>query len=89
MEQRIVSVFLIFFAVEFLVEFLLNELNLRHVRARRADKQIPDYFRGKLSPDEYENRSNTRSPKVASSAGAGIYGRIMTLAILFGGLLGR
>lgn len=88
MEQRIVSVFLIFFAVEFLVEFLLNELNLRHVRARRADKQIPDYFRGKLSPDEYERSVDYTLAKGSFQRWAGIYSRIVTLVILFGGLLG-
>ena len=54
MEQLIVSLFLIFFALEFLVEFVLNELNLRYVRARSAEKDIPDSFRGKISPDDYE-----------------------------------
>ena len=88
MEQRIVSVFLIFFAAEFLVEFLLNELNLRHVRARRADKQLPDYFRGKFGPDEYEKSVNYTLAKGRFQRWAGIYSRIVTLAILFGGLLG-
>jgi STE24 endopeptidase len=88
MEQRIVSVFLIFFAVEFLVEFILNELNLRHVRARRADKQIPDYFRGKLSPDEYERSIDYTLAKGSFQRWAGIYSRIVTVVILFAGLLG-
>ena len=87
MEQRIVSVFLIFFAVEFLVEFLLNELNLRHVRARRADKQIPDYFRGKVSPDEYEKSVAYTLAKGRFQRWAEIYGRLVTLIILFSGLL--
>jgi STE24 endopeptidase len=87
MEQRIVSVFLIFFAVEFLVEFLLNELNLRHVRARRADKQIPDYFRGKVRPDEYEKSVAYTLAKGRFQRWAEIYGRLVTLIILFSGLL--
>ena len=87
MEQRIVWVFLIFFTVEFLVEFILNELNLRHVRARRADKSIPDYFRGKLSPDEYEKSVDYTLAKGRFQRWAGIYSRIVTLVILFGGLL--
>jgi STE24 endopeptidase len=87
MEQRIVSVFLIFFTVEFLVEFILNELNLRHVRARRADKEVPDYFRGKFSPDEYEKSVDYTLAKGRFQRWAGIYSRIVTLVILFGGLL--
>ena len=54
MEQLIVVLFLIFFALDFLIEFVLNELNLRFVRARSAEKDIPDSFRGKISPDAYE-----------------------------------
>ena len=87
MEQRIVSVFLIFFAVEFVVEFILNELNLRHVRARRADKQIPDYFRDKLSPDEYAKSVEYTLAKGRLQRWSEIYSRIITLVILFGGLL--
>ena len=88
MEQRIVWVFLIFFAVEFLVEFILNELNLRHVRARRADQQIPDYFRGKLSPDAYEKSVDYTVAKGRFQRWARIYTGLVTLVVLFGGLLG-
>jgi STE24 endopeptidase len=87
MEQRIASVFLIFFTAEFLVEFILNELNLRHVRARRADQQLPDYFRGKLSPDEYEKSVDYTLAKGRFQRWAQIYGRLITLIILFSGLL--
>ncbi len=87
MEQRIVSVFLVFFAAEFLVEFILNELNLRHVRARRVDKQIPDYFHGKLSPGKYEKSVEYTLAKGGFQRWAGIYSRIVTLVLLFGGLL--
>ena len=88
MEHLVVWLFLIFFACEFLVEFVLNELNLRHVRARRADKQIPDYFRGKLSSEEYEKSVAYTIAKGRFQRWAEIYGRLVTLIILFGGLLG-
>ena len=87
MAQRIVWGFLIFFAVEFLVEFILNELNLRYVRARRVDKKIPDFFRGKLQPDEYERSIEYTLAKGRFERWSGIYGRLVILAILFGGLL--
>ena len=44
MEQLIVLLFLVFFSFEFLIEFALNELNLRYVRACWAEKRIPDFF---------------------------------------------
>jgi STE24 endopeptidase len=88
MEQSIVWLFLIFFAVEFVVEFVLNELNLRHVRARRTDKQIPDFFRGKLTPEEYEKSVEYTLAKGHFQRWSEIYGRLITLIILFSGLLG-
>jgi STE24 endopeptidase len=88
MEQTVVSLFLILFAVEFLVEFILNELNLHHVRARRADKQIPDYFRGRLSPEEYGKSVEYTLAKGRFQRWAEIYGRLITLVLLFSGLLG-
>lgn len=88
MEQRVVSLFLIFFALEFLVEFVLNELNLRHVRARRGDQQIPDFFRGKLNPDEYEKSVEYTLAKGRFQRGSGVYSGLLTLILLFSGLLG-
>jgi STE24 endopeptidase len=85
MEQRVVWVFLVFFALEFLIEFFLNELNLRHVRAGR---QIPDYFRGKLSPGQYEQSVEYTLAKGRFQRWAGTYSRIVALVILFSGLLG-
>jgi STE24 endopeptidase len=87
MERQVVALFLSFFALEFLVEFVLNELNLRHVRARRASKQIPDYFRGKLGPGEYEKSVDYTLAKGRFQRWAGIYSRIVTLITLFAGPL--
>ena len=50
----IVLLFLALFSLEFLIEFALNELNLRYVRARWAEKRIPDFFQGKMSAQDYE-----------------------------------
>jgi STE24 endopeptidase len=88
MEHWIVSLFLIFFALEFLVEFVLNELNLRHVRARRAAKQIPEFFRDRLSPDEYDKSVEYTLAKGRFQRWSAVYGRLISLALLFSGLLG-
>jgi len=87
MEQTVVFLFLLLFAVEFLVEFILNELNLRHVRARRAGRQIPDYFRGRLNPQEYEKSVEYTLAKGRFQRWAEVYGRVITLVLLFSGLL--
>jgi hypothetical protein len=54
MEQLIVAVFLALFVLEFVVEFGLNELNLRYVRANWAEKTLPDFFQHNMSAEEYE-----------------------------------
>ena len=87
MEQLIVVLFLIFFALDFLIEFVLNELNLRFVRARSAEKDIPDSFRGKISPDAYEKSVDYSLAKGRFERWTEIYGRVVTLVVLFSGVL--
>ena len=88
MEQLIVALFLALFALEFLVEYVLNELNLRYVRARWAEKQIPDYFRDKISPGDYEKSVRYTMAKAGFGRWAELYGRCVMLAVLFSGVLG-
>jgi len=88
MEQTIVWSFLVFFAAEFAVEFVLNELNLRHVRARRTDREIPDFFRAKLTSKEYQKSVDYTLAKGHFQRWSEIYSRLITLVILFSGLLG-
>jgi STE24 endopeptidase len=88
MEQLIVALFLILFALEFAIEFILNELNLRYVRARWAEKKIPDFFQGKINSEEYEKSVRYTLAKGRFTRWAEIYGRSIMLAVLFSGLLG-
>jgi STE24 endopeptidase len=87
MEQRVVALFLTFFALEFLVEFVLNELNLRHVRSCWARKQIPEFFQGKLSAEQYRVSVEYTIAKSRFGRWSEIYHRTVTLVILFSGLL--
>jgi STE24 endopeptidase len=87
MEPLIVGLFLLLFTLEFVVEFGLNELNLRYVRERAAEKMIPDFFRGKMSPDEYDQSVKYTLAKGRLERWAEIYGRWVTLVVLFAGLL--
>jgi STE24 endopeptidase len=87
MEQLIVGLFLALFALEFVVEFGLNELNLRYVRTHRAEKNIPDFFQHKLSAEEYEKSVEYTLAKGQFQRWAEIYGRLVILIVLFGGLL--
>ncbi len=87
MEQLIVGLFLALFALEFVVEFGLNELNLRYVRAHWAEKKIPDLFKRNMSSEDYEKSVQYTLAKGQFQRWAEIYLRLVTLIVLFGGLL--
>ena len=87
MEQLIVRLFLALFALEFLVEFGLNELNLRYVRARWNERKVPDFFQGKIDAGEYDKSVQYTLAKGKFQRWAEIYGRLVTLVVLFSGLL--
>jgi STE24 endopeptidase len=87
MEQVIVGVFLAFFILEFIVEFGLNELNLRYLHARSAEQKIPDFFQAKMSPEEYAKSVRYTLAKGRFQRWGEIYGRLVMLLVLFGGVL--
>src|SRR5215210_4583355 len=87
MEQLIVAIFLGFFFLEFFVEYCLNELNLRYVRARWSEKEIPPFFRDKITAQDYTKSVDYTLAKGKFARWSEIYGRLITLAILFSGLL--
>jgi STE24 endopeptidase len=87
MEQLVIVVFLALFALEFVVEFGLNELNLAHVRARRSARYIPGFIAGKISPADYDKSLQYTVAKGKFARWSEIYGRLLTLAVLFSGIL--
>src|SRR5215467_14100243 len=87
MEQLIVAVFLVLFGLEFVVEFGLNELNLRYVRAKWVEKKLPDFFQHNMSAEEYEKSVQYTLAKGQFQRWAEIYGRVIALIVLFGGSL--
>ena len=87
MEQLIVGSFLALFALEFLVEFTLSELNLRYVRAHGAARDIPDSFREKIRSEDFDRTVQYTLAKGRFHRWADLYGRALLLAILFTGLL--
>jgi STE24 endopeptidase len=87
MEFFVVGSFLTLFTLEFIVEFFLNELNLRHVQARFAERSVPEAFRDKVDAGEYERSVRYTLAKARFQRWAEVYGRVITLAVLFSGLL--
>jgi STE24 endopeptidase len=87
MEQLVIAFFLALFALEFIVEFALNELNLAFVRARRSAHHIPGFMAEKITPSEYDKSLQYTIAKGKFARWSEIYGRLITLAVLFTGVL--
>ena len=83
MEQLILTLFLALLALEFLIEFGLNELNLRHVRVCWDTKKLPDFFTGKMTADEYDKSVQYTLAKGRFQRWSTVYDRLITLVILF------
>ncbi|MGH7810731.1 MAG: hypothetical protein ACREP5_10685, partial [Candidatus Binatia bacterium] len=86
MEQLILTVFLALFALEFIVEFGLNELNLRHVQAAGSAKKLPDFFQSKIEPDDYDRSVQYTLAKGRFQRWNEVYDRLITLWIILGAL---
>jgi STE24 endopeptidase len=85
--QFIIGLVLVLFFLEFFVEFILNEQNLAYVRRRSAEGKIPDFFAGVMSREDYEKSVEYTVTKGRFQRWAAIYGALVTLWILFGGVL--
>lgn len=87
MERVVIGFFLAFFLLEFLVEFVLNELNMLWVRKRRGENSVPPFFEGKMSAEGYGKSVDYTLAKGEFQRWADLYGRSVTLFVLFGGVL--
>jgi len=87
MEHFVIVLFLTFFALEFLVEFVLNELNIRYVSRKGANAELPDLLAGKISSEDYRKSVEYTLAKGRFERWASIYGAVVALVILFGGVL--
>ncbi len=87
MEDRVLALFFICFTLQLLIELGLNELNLRHVRARRSPEYIPGYFRNKMNLEEYRRSIEYTLAKGRFQRWADIYGKLVLLIVLLGGVL--
>jgi STE24 endopeptidase len=87
MEQLVVGLFLTLFILEFLVEFVLNEMNLFYVQRRSQAGKIPHVFDGRLSAADYRKSVEYTLAKGKFQRSAAIYDIIVTLWVVFGGAL--
>ena len=87
MANLIIGIFLILFTLEFVVEFILNELNIRHVRKNTAAQAVPEFFQSRINGYEYEQSARYTLAKAGFQRWSEVYGRVVILFLLFGGLL--
>ncbi|MFQ5683253.1 MAG: M48 family metallopeptidase [Candidatus Binatia bacterium] len=87
MEQAIIILFLAFFTLEFFVEASLNELNMSYVRKRWSEQKIPDFFKDKMSSEDYRKSVEYTLAKGGFQRWAEVYGSLIILFVLFGGVL--
>jgi STE24 endopeptidase len=87
MEKVVVALFLAFFLLEFLVEVVLNELNMAWVRKGRAENSLPAVFDGRISAEDYQKSIDYTLAKGRFQRWSELYERLVTLLVLFGGAL--
>lgn len=88
MEPAIVTTFLALFALQFILELGLNELNLRQVAASAARRAIPDPFVGKIDGQAYAKSVQYTLANGRFHRWTDIYGSGVLLFVLLSGLLG-
>ena len=87
MEQVVVGLFLTLFILEFLVESVLNEMNLCYVQRQSQEGKIPNVFDGRLNGGEYRKSVEYTLAKGKFQRSAAIYDIVVTLWVVFGGAL--
>ena len=87
METLFLTIFLGLFALEWVVEFILNELNLRYVHACWFANKMPDFFQSKMDSEQYDKSVQYTLAKGHVQRWGEIYDRVVTLLVLFSGAL--
>ena len=85
METIIITLFFLFFTIDKIVSFGLDELNIRHIR-KHAD-QVPEFFSNVIDAETYQKSINYTLDKGRFSRWSTLLDTIVILWILFGGVL--
>ena len=88
MESAILTSFLVLLGLEFIFESILNELNLRHVKACWAEKKVPEAFQNKISPEDYDKSIAYTLIHGRLERWDESFDRVILLVVLFSGVLG-
>lgn len=87
MESVIAWLFLAFLVTELLIESLLNEANMRHLRRQWREGRLPEMFAASLSRETHEKSIGYALARGRFARWSDAYGVALTLLVLFGGVL--
>ncbi len=87
METLIICLIVAFLSVELVVESLLNEANMRHLKSQERKGWSPDLFTPSISPRTRKESTRYTLAKGRFARWSAIYGTGFTALVLFGGLL--
>ncbi|MCZ6907351.1 MAG: M48 family metallopeptidase, partial [Deltaproteobacteria bacterium] len=83
----VAGLFLTFFFLELLIELTLNEKNISYVHRQWSGKEVPDLFRSKLGPEDFDKSGAYTLAKGRFQRWAELYSALVMLFVLFGGVL--
>ena len=86
-EHWVIGLFLTFYFLELIVELSLNEVNIAYVRRHWSARAIPGIFHNRIPAEDYEKSVAYTLAKNRFQRWTEIYGCVVTLFVLFGGVL--
>lgn len=87
METVIAFLFLGFLSAELIVESLLNEANMRHLKRQWREGRLPDGLAASFDPETHEKSVRYALARGRLTRWSALYGAGLTLLVLFGGVL--
>lgn len=87
MESLIICLIVAFLSAELVVESLLNEANMRHLKCQKQKGWSPDLLAPSISPRTRKESTRYTLAKGRFARWSIIYGTSFTALVLFGGLL--
>lgn len=85
MSNTIITLFLIFFFLEWMFHSYLEILNIKHLKLKKG--QIPEILQGKLDPDQQSKAEDYTLVKSKFGLFQNSYSHLFTLVLLFSGIL--
>ena len=83
--MKILIIYLVFFAAEFIFENYLEILNIKNIRKH---KNVPDYFRDTVNDENYRKSAEYTIEKTRFSMVSSLFSSVFLLVFIFSGFFG-